>query len=388
MNALSQQNVDALVVGAGPVGLATAIALKQKKLSVAVIEQGRAPYDKACGEGIMPAGVEALSALGIDITAHEGAAFAGIGYIDGSFAARGSFQKGSGWAMRRTALVDVLRKRAAQLDIRIVDECRWHELTQTAAHTEVATSHGRWRADTVVAADGLHSKIRDTLKLHESYDKSPPRFGMRRHYACTPWSDDIEVHWADGAEAYVTPVGPQSIGVAILCGPKPSGFDKLLPRFAALSQRLAGCTRLSTLRGAGPLAQPVKRRYEGRVVLIGDAAGYLDALTGEGLTMGFLSALALADILAQSAPLAAYEAAYARLSAPYYREAYWLLALAKRPRLRRFAVRLMAHAPWLLQGFIAAHGARRFVRLRDFVARPACQSFPMYRADEKDRPRS
>ena len=57
--------VEALVVGGGPAGLATAIGLVRRGVAARVIERRTAPLDKACGEGIMPAGVRALEALGV-----------------------------------------------------------------------------------------------------------------------------------------------------------------------------------------------------------------------------------------------------------------------------------------------------------------------------------
>ena len=66
-----------------------------------------------------------------------------------------------------------------------------------------------------MAADGLHSPIARSLALDAAV-RGRPRWGLRRHFAVEPWSDLVQVHWADRAEAYVTPVGPQSVGVAVL----------------------------------------------------------------------------------------------------------------------------------------------------------------------------
>ena len=77
------------------------------------------------------------------------------------------------------------------------------------------------------------------------------------------------------------------VGVAILSGASEGSFEDRLRQFPALRERLGGATASSQVRGAGPLWQRVSHRTGGRVLLVGDAAGYVDALTGEGLAMGF-----------------------------------------------------------------------------------------------------
>lgn len=366
--ATTNRTADVLVVGAGPIGLATAIALRQQGVDVCVMDRGRYPYDKACGEGLMPAGCEALQALGIDPFLLEAAPCRGIRYIDGTLQVTGYFDSAGGLGVRRTALVAALRRRAEVLGIALYDECQLRSFEDEAHGVTVHTTQGSWRAQLLVAADGLHSGIRRTLGVTGSAANGSRRYGARRHYACAPWSDCIDVHWADGCEAYVTPVSPQCVGVAFLWGPEPQRFEDLLQRFASLAARLEGVPVMSKVRGAGPLNQPVLSRYKGHVVLVGDAGGYLDALTGEGLTLGFLCALALAPIVRAGAPLQQYEQVYRKLSRPYYREASLLLALARRPRLRRWAMRLLAYWPRLFQAFITAHGKRRLPRLGDFMS--------------------
>ena len=130
-----------------------------------------------------------------------------------------------------------------------------------------------------------------------------PRYGLRRHYRVAPWTDLVEVHLTPRAEAYVTPVSPDVVGIALLL-PRPGdgSFEARLSAFPALSRRLAGAACASDVRGAGPMRQDVRRRVYGRVLLVGDASGYLDALTGEGLGVGLAQAEALARCLAAGRP--------------------------------------------------------------------------------------
>src|SRR5262245_45229395 len=75
------------------------------------------------------------------------------------------------------------------------------EVRHDAGSVEAAGVRARW----LLAADGLHSPVRHQLGLSRPA-RSAHRWGLRRHYAVKPWSDLVEVHWAEDAEAYVTPV--------------------------------------------------------------------------------------------------------------------------------------------------------------------------------------
>ncbi|MGC3003727.1 NAD(P)/FAD-dependent oxidoreductase, partial [Streptomyces sp. G35A] len=122
------------------------------------------------------------------------------------------------------------------------------------------------RAGHLVAADGLHSPIRRALGLHRPR-RAHRRHGLRRHYVLTPWSDRVEVHWAREAEAYVTPVADDLVGVAVLTAGRGS-YDDHLAAFPELRERLTGSGTAGPVRGAGPLRQDASARAAGRVVLV------------------------------------------------------------------------------------------------------------------------
>ena len=126
------------------------------------------------------------------------------------------------------------------------------------------------------------------------------RWGIRRHVLIAPWTDYVEVHWAHDAEAYVTPVADDCVGVAILTSRR-GGFDSHLDAFPSLKNRVDGSAH-GTDRAAGPLRQRVRSRTAGRVLLVGDAAGYVDALTGEGLGLAFGAAELLVDCVVADRP--------------------------------------------------------------------------------------
>jgi len=291
--------IDVLVVGGGPAGLATAIACAQRGLSVTVAEPRERPIDKACGEGLMPSAVRRLAGLGVHPKGHV---VAGIRYLDSHGQVEALFRRGSGLGVRRTTLHSALADRAGELKIPVLP-VRVTEFSQrgstdefTAGESGPGVTAAGIRARYLVAADGLHSPIRRACGL----DPRPARhvrYGLRQHYLLAPWTSLVEVYWARDSEAYVTPVDEDVVGVAVL-GDGRASFESRLAAFPALRERLAGAEPVSSVRGAGPLRQDVAHRTKGRVLLVGDASGYLDALTGEGIGAALSEATALADCLA------------------------------------------------------------------------------------------
>ena len=172
---------------------------------------------------------------------------------------------------------------------------------------------GDFRARYLAAADGLHSPIRAALGL-AGPSAGPRRWGIRRHHSMTPWTDCVEVHWSGDAEAYVTPVADDCVGVAILTTHR-GGFSQQLESFPALKYRLDGHQH-GPDRAAGPLRQKVRGRTAGRVLLVGDAAGYVDALTGEGLGIAFGAAEILVDCVA-AGRVEDYDRRWRRMSRRY-----------------------------------------------------------------------
>lgn len=356
---------DAVVVGGGPAGLAFACAAAARGLDVVVLERREGALDKACGEGLLPAGRRALEALGAAALVDPAGRWPieELRWIDddgASVAAR--LLGGGGLGIRRTALSAALRARAAALGAEVRTGAQVIAHRRGGDRIAAALAGGGEVAGRVlVAADGLASSVRRREGLDRPVSAAL-RFGLRRHFAIAPWGRAVEVHFARGVEAYVTPVGPGQVGVAFLFergeGPR---FDALLGRFPALSARFAGMRTIGDVRGAGPLARRASARVADRLVLLGDAAGYLDAVTGEGLSLGLGCAMDLAALLpeaiargASAAALHGYEAAWRRRWRVYATWTTLMLQLARRPRLRGAALRLARTWRGAFEGIVSA----------------------------------
>lgn len=350
-----------LIVGGGPAGLATAIAGRLAGFDAAVLDRAAPPIDKACGEGLMPDALACLRRLGVALAPGRLAPFHGIRYLDGDTVAEGRFPGVSGAGVRRLHLHEALCRRAREVGVHLLWRRRVRGLVGDGGDFRgVETDAGVLTARWLVGADGLRSRVRRWSGL-AGRPARRQRFGVRRHFAVAPWTDLVEVYWADGCEAYVTPTGPEEVGVALLWSGRKARFDELMPAFPALAERLRGAPVTSRDRGAGPLRQRVRTAARGRLALVGDAAGYVDAVTGEGLALAFRQVEAL---------VAALERGDLGLYARRQREiGRWadsltglLLWVEARPWLRRRVVRALARDPALFSRVLAVHSGARPVR--------------------------
>jgi flavin-dependent dehydrogenase len=349
------RRVNTLILGGGPAGLATALAARERGLEVEVLDRFHPPIDKPCGEGILPAGVGALERLGVSTAELGGREIRGVRYIDvaSGRTAEGRFSGRPGLGVRRTALHSVLARRAEDAGARL----SWGLFAESLSSADdgawvVDTPEGPIEARWVVGADGLASHTRRWAGLDQNPSRRR-RYGVRRHYRVAPWSDQVEVYWTDGCEAYVTPVADDLVGVAMLWGGSREGFDRHLAKFPALAERLRGAATASRDRGCGPFLQRATGVVRGTLALVGDAAGYVDALTGEGLGIAFAQAHALAAALA-AGNLSAYAAAYRRIVAAPERLTRATLLLTRHRKLRHRVIGVLGRDPRLFARLLEA----------------------------------
>ena len=352
---MSRGASDVVVVGGGPVGLAAALYAVGSGMSAVVLEPRQGAVDKACGEGLMPGGVRALANLGVNPFGWD---LVGIRYICGERQAEADFSAGRGRGVRRTELHTALRSAAATAGVKVLPFAAC-EVVQSSEEVHVRTQgpgktpgpdvYGRY----LLAADGLHSPTRRMLGL-EVCTLGPQRFGQRRHYGLLPWSSHVEVHWGSHGEAYVTPVGADLVGVAVLSARRVA-FEEQLDEFPRLRERLANASAATRVRGAGPLRQRVARRVAGRVLLVGDAGGYVDALTGEGISLGMAQARAAVSAVRADRPHA-YERAWRQASWRYAAMTHALVQATRPAWARQVIVPAAAALPTVFRAAVRELG--------------------------------
>lgn len=358
-------SVDAVVIGGGPAGLAAAIALRRAGLSAMVADVYEPPVDKICGEGILPDGLAALTELGVSLPTDAGRPLHGISFIESSCSFRARLASAPGLGLRRTVLHALLAQAAREAGVVL----RWK--TRAEVHPDRVTPDGVMAGGVtvgdeaiacryVVGADGQRSAVRRSARLSPTFPemRTRARLAFRRHYQLEPWSSMVEVHWAGRTQAYITPVGEREVSVALVSTERERRFDDLLGLFPALTVRLRGAEVLGRERGGTSLTFRLARVMRGRVLLIGESSGCVDAITGDGLTLLFRQALALGQALGRDRPHE-YEAMHGKIMRRARLMSRLLLLLSQHPQWRARVFRALSAEPLAFENLLHAHtGAR------------------------------
>jgi flavin-dependent dehydrogenase len=342
-------STDVFVIGGGPAGLAAALAARRRGLEVTVADWALPVLDKACGEGIMPDGLAAAAGLGLDLESAGGYRFRGIGFCEGDISVRAPFPANTGLGLRRTVLHRLMVERATEAGVRMIWGARVGGISAEGVRVNDRLVNARW----IIGADGGHSTVRRWAGLDACHHDSR-RFGYRRHYRIAPWSEFMEIHWADGCQLYITPTAADELCVVLISRDPHLRLDDALPRFPEVMRRLEGAPLATPERGAVTSTRRLRRVYAGNVALLGDASGSVDAVTGEGLCLLFQQASALAGALA-AGDLSLYAAEHRRIGRRPEFMANLMLLLDRRRALRRRVIRAMAAQPRLFARMLAHH---------------------------------
>ena len=349
-------DTEVFVVGGGPAGLATAIAARTLGLDVTVADCARPPIDKACGEGIMPDGLASLAKLGVTIPIEKAAPFQGIRFWGPWTAVEADFPQGVGLGIRRTKLHEILVQRAEDLGVTLRWGARITGITDTGVRVNGEEVRSRW----IVGADGQNSIVRRWAGLDKG-SRRTLRYGFRQHFRVAPWSDFVEVYWGDDAQLYVTPVGANEICVATIARKPRVRVTGMFARFPQLSRYLRQEEVSTREQGAISATRTLKSVAIGRFALVGEASGSVDAVTGDGLSLAFQQALALATAL-KDGDLAKYQMAHREISKLPAIMSRLMLAMDNSPWFRGRVLRALSSEPSLFERLLAIHtGALSFV---------------------------
>ncbi len=354
---------DVVIAGGGLAGAATAYHLASAGRRVVVLERSATYQRKACGEGLFPRGVRELERLGLlDEIRPRGMSLTGVRFHNEAIEVAAPFGRDGvrGLGVQRSALDPRMLEHARAAGV----EVRTGLAVQGIATSDgfargVQTSEGTVEARVVVGADGIGSRIRKQAGLDRARRwRGRRRYGVSAHLRLDhDAGSTVDVYFHDGYELYVTPVAERVVNLAVLVhrrllrtarGDLAAWFKGMIerdhPAFGA-AQLLDGPI------AAGPFATGCVRPWRSNLVLVGDAAGFFDAINGEGMSLTLVSArdcAAAVDAYLRTNDEAAFER-YSRQRRALVRDSEWLarlsLTLAARPAVARLAIKHLARRP-------------------------------------------
>jgi flavin-dependent dehydrogenase len=354
-------NSDVIVIGAGPAGIATAIAANQKGLRAIVFDARTPPIDKPCGEGLLPQGVVALRSLGIHLNSNNAVPFAGIRFASGEFSAYAKFVDATGFALRRVRLHQLLVERATQAGVIF----HWGTRVTSMDSRYVTAGDVRIPYAWLVGADGHNSAVRRWAKFGP-LRTSGKRFGFRQHFRARSWPNLVDVYWGDHWQMLTTPTDAQEVCVSVLSRDAGLRISQGLRLFPQLAGRLRDATPATRELGNTTSLNQLSAVTRGRVALVGDASGSVDAITGHGLSLAFQQALFLAEAF-ERGTLAHYESAHRKIAVMPAMMSRLMLLMDRNAWVCRRALRLFENKPDVFSKLLSIHAGA--LPLSSFSAR-------------------
>ncbi|HEX2678370.1 MAG TPA: geranylgeranyl reductase family protein [Polyangiales bacterium] len=310
-----QGTSEVLIVGAGPAGCAAGIVLARAGVDVCVVDRATFPRDKTCGDALSNDAVELLDRLGVraqlDASPHALVHTAAALFPDGTRIAR-EYER-PGYIAPRFSFDDCMRLALERSGAKLVQGVRVAHLIRDGERITGAEGPKlRWSAKLVIAADGYGSAGLSALGT------SAPR-GRALAVSATVYLRGVRFpHGANVADHYFEPElpfgygwifpavdGVANVGVYLRADGYARAHEKLdalLEAFLARhADRVAGAERTSKTRvWSLPIAPRRMPLTAAGLMLVGDAAGFVDPLSGEGIWQGLHSGMLAGELAAQA----------------------------------------------------------------------------------------
>lgn len=370
------ERYDIAIVGAGPAGALCAWRLGSGR-RIVLLDAEAAPRHRPCGEYLAPGGLGVLGRTGLlDAVLATGAKrLAGVSLRGPHGGHPQAFQPVLGLAppvafglgVRRERLDRALQDMAAtRAELRRGRRVLGLDRDAEGWRLRLADG-GMLQAGLVIGADGRGSLVRRACGL----DRRPvrQRFALMARAHGTPHGEAAEMHLGPLGQIGLCPLGEGEVNLNLLLAPSSSGLLRLMPRerllraalaaTPSLAGRLAGM-RLGPVMATGSLPQGCRAIAADGVALVGDAAGFCDPFTGEGMSLALTGAELLSEAIAAGRGLAGYAGDFARAIGRRRRIGELLQGLLGRRRLAEGIATGIAAVPLLNRLLMAdAAGYRR-----------------------------
>ncbi len=259
--------------------------------------------------------------------------------------------------MRRVKLHEHLVEQAVEAGV----EFRWGTRVTQIDKEFVTTAKEKIGYRWLIGADGHNSMVRKWAGLETRTNQSIAsriapgnRFGFCNHFRLEPWSDAVEVHWAQGCQVFITPLPGNEVGVAVISRDPQLRLERALPQFPELAEQLRGATPTTRESGDTTSLRIFPAIARGRVALIGDASGTVDAVTGHGLSLSFQQAVKLAEAI-KSGDLGHYQHAHKQIAAVPVAMSRLMRLMSGNDWIRGKTIRAFLKTPALFSRMLAIH---------------------------------
>jgi flavin-dependent dehydrogenase len=300
--------LDAIIAGAGPAGSLAAIVLARAGARVLLADRSTFPRDKLCGDTLNPGALALLASLDLPLDPGDGFPLAGMVISGPRASVQAEYPGATGIALRRRAFDAWLLEHAIRAGARFEPG-----LTATAPLVEesrgVRTVRGivlrragsaaeiRMPAMMTIAADGRRSVIGRALGL-VTVPRAPRRWAFGAYAAGVEGLTSFgEMHVRGGGYVGVAPMGDGTANVCAVTGRRPVGRPPLdvirraIDAEPALRDRFRRAEFVSPVSVLGPLALDGRAAGAPGLLLAGDAAGFVDPMTGDGLHLALRGAV-------------------------------------------------------------------------------------------------